>query len=282
MRPLLVALLILAPASALAHGLAPARLELEEGAAGHFRVFLKIPGAGEAAREAPVEPRWPAHCVASRPTVYPAPDHVALDFELECGAEGLTGHRVTLTGLAPRQIDALVAVTRVDGEALQFVLRPAEPGFVLPPRLTVGAAAKTGLLAALRAGGAGGLALWLAIAVLLGATFTRAPARRAAPWVVLGAALGGLLPGAAGAGLALALLVAVGLGPRPAWAGPWQAGLTAALVSLVPMALALPPEHLRLGQAALYLGALALAAAGVVVGALRPQLALRGWPTSRP
>jgi hypothetical protein len=254
------------------HGLAPARLELEEVAQGRFRVALKIPGEGEAAREAPLEPRWPAHCVPSRPEVLPGADHVALTFTLDCGAQGLAGHRVALDGLADRQIDALVRVTRLgDGavsEVEELVLRPTAPGFVLPPTLGVAEAVQVGLRAAL---GAPALGVWLLLALLLGARLAGRPARAAAPWLAAGAAAAALLPGRPGLGLAaVALVVAAGLRRGPA--GPWLAVLALLVLSVSPGAADLPQEHLRVGQAAAGAGLAALMGAAVAVGWRWPRL----------
>lgn len=276
---LLALLLVLVAGPVFAHGLAPARMELEEADNGHFRVFLKIPGVGESIREAPLEPVWPAHCVPSRPQVQSAADHVAMAFGLDCGAQGLSGQRIGLQGLAARQIDAFVQVTRADGDVVQQVLRGADPSFVLPPALTVAQAATAGLKAALW-----GAAdpLWLALAVLLGAQLLGRPRARAAAWVAAGATLGLTLPGQPGPALLVATLGVAGLGRLRNARAPWL-GLCALFLVRAAPAVALPPEHLRVGQVTAAATMLAVLLTAVALGRRWPRLAtLSPGPTFTP
>jgi hydrogenase/urease accessory protein HupE len=126
-----LALVCLAPVVGLAHGLDPAALTLTETAPGIFDVHwrasaLRLPGAD-------VRPVLPARCRTTSPVdVEDGGDHVGLRWTLDCGADGLAGETITIEDLAAAKINALLSVTRLDGEAIQTVLGPRSPSFDIP------------------------------------------------------------------------------------------------------------------------------------------------------
>jgi hydrogenase/urease accessory protein HupE len=132
------ALVVLAPVAARAHGLDPASLTLRETAPGVFEVHwrasaLRLPGAD-------VRPVLPERCrPTSAVTAEDGGDHVVLRWTVDCGREGLAGARIRVDDLAAAKINALVSVTRLDGEALETVLGPRSPTFDVPAHARRGA-----------------------------------------------------------------------------------------------------------------------------------------------
>jgi hydrogenase/urease accessory protein HupE len=127
----LLAVVCSAPVAALAHGLDPAALTLTETAPGVFDVHwrasaLRLPGAD-------VRPVLPARCrTTSAVSATDGGDHVGLRWTVDCGADGLAGATISIADLAAAKINALLSVTRLDGEAIQSVLGPRTPSFDVP------------------------------------------------------------------------------------------------------------------------------------------------------
>jgi hydrogenase/urease accessory protein HupE len=123
--------LLLMPALAVGHGLDPASLALRETAPGRFDVrwrtsALRLPGAD-------VEPVLPARCrPTSASTVEEANDHVTLSWSVDCGVEGLAGETIRIDDLGAARINALLSITRLDGEEIQTVLGPRTSSFDVP------------------------------------------------------------------------------------------------------------------------------------------------------
>lgn len=123
-------LLALAPASARAHPLAPALLELREVGAGRVDVRWKTSlwkPNGPA-----IEPILPADCEpASEPTVEDDATGRTERWVLQCAAS-LVGAEVGVRGLTAT--NAIVVVRVADGRVLQTVLDAGNPRFVIPER----------------------------------------------------------------------------------------------------------------------------------------------------
>lgn len=127
------AALLAAVPAAEAHPLAPALLELEEGAGGRVSVTWKqsrLTSGGAAA--APVIPATCSPVTAPRRSV----DALRLveRFEADCGEAGLVGAQVGVTSLDRTGTDALVRVRLADGRTFQRVVRGDAPSFVIPER----------------------------------------------------------------------------------------------------------------------------------------------------
>jgi hypothetical protein len=128
----LVALAIGCAAPAVrAHPLSPALLELEElGGTGHFAVRWTTPRASDAPALT-----LPAGC----DPIGPAHEHAAAgvfvrESEVRCGAAGLTGATLAVSGLDASGADALVRIHFADGHIVRALLRPDAPSLRVPAR----------------------------------------------------------------------------------------------------------------------------------------------------
>ncbi len=132
MRPSCLAAFLLAivPASAVAHPLAPALLELHESDAGRVEVRWKTSlwkPNGPA-----IEPILPTGCEpASEPTVEDDATGRTERWTLQC-ASSLVGAEVGVRGLTAT--NAIVVIRLADGRMLQTVLDAGEPRYVIPER----------------------------------------------------------------------------------------------------------------------------------------------------
>jgi hydrogenase/urease accessory protein HupE len=132
-----LALVALASAGAFAHGLDPAALTLRETSAGVFDVHwrasaLQLPGAD-------VRPVLPARCrTTSQAEAEEGADHVGVRWTVDCGPDALGGETVRIEDLGAAKINALVSITRLDGEDIQTVLGPRAPAFAVPEHASRG------------------------------------------------------------------------------------------------------------------------------------------------
>ena len=127
------ALVLALPAALAAHPLAPAVLEIHEGATGRLEVGWKTPLVR--ARGAELVPVLPARCRPAAPqTVAEEGSGVWTRWAVECGAPGLVGERIGVTGPGSLALGAIVRVTLADGRLVQGVLSPTRPYLVVPPR----------------------------------------------------------------------------------------------------------------------------------------------------
>ena len=116
-----------------AHPLAPAVLEIRETGGGRADVGWKTPLARP--RGADLEPLLPARCRSvESPTVSEDGSGVWTRWRVACGAEGLVGERIGVTGPGSIALGALVRVTLLDGRVVQGVLSPAHPTLEIPAR----------------------------------------------------------------------------------------------------------------------------------------------------
>jgi hydrogenase/urease accessory protein HupE len=126
-------LAVLFAASAAAHPLAPALLELVEAPDGVVDVLwkrssLSVPGSR-------IEPVLPPDCpVATETRAEEQGVAVLLRWQIDCSAPGLVGRRVRIDGLRLAKIDTLVRIELADGRTIQRVLRRGEPEMIVPAR----------------------------------------------------------------------------------------------------------------------------------------------------
>ena len=126
------AIVLARPATIAAHPLAPAVLEIHEGAAGRLEVGWKTPLVR--ARGAELLPVLPARCQPAGPrTVAEEGGGVWTRWAVECGAPGLVGERIGVTGPGSLALGAIVRVTLADGRLVQGVLSPTRPYLIVPP-----------------------------------------------------------------------------------------------------------------------------------------------------
>ena len=118
---------------AIAHPLAPALLELQENASGEVTVLwkrssLSVPGSQ-------IAPTLPTDCpVLTAPRFEEQGVAVLQRWTIDCGAPGLIGRTLGVSGLGPAKIDTLVRIELADGRQIQRVLRRGEPEMVVPEK----------------------------------------------------------------------------------------------------------------------------------------------------
>ena len=133
----LAAGLVFGAATARAHPLSPALLELRELGGGRVAVTWK--GSLLVAPGAEVAPVLPPGCRdESAPATSSDGDSVTRRWTMMCDARGLIGARVGFTGLGNAKTDALVRVTLADGRMIRGVVRGAEPLLAIPARESPG------------------------------------------------------------------------------------------------------------------------------------------------
>lgn len=121
-RVLVLAALLFA-ASAQAHEVRPAFLQINESTSGHFDVTWKQPTLAD--RRLAIEVRLPDDCP---PAAVPVPEYTGSAlierWSVTCD---LRAGRIVIDGLAATLTDALVRVTFLDGDVISQLLRPAAP-----------------------------------------------------------------------------------------------------------------------------------------------------------
>jgi hydrogenase/urease accessory protein HupE len=120
-----VALAALA-ASAGAHPLAPSLLDVHLGADGRAEVLFKTPALQPAGSS--IEPVLPPHCKPlGEPEVSEDGSAAVVRMHLDCGAQGLVGSRVGVSGLSDSRTNALVRIELPDGFVQRGVVHGAAP-----------------------------------------------------------------------------------------------------------------------------------------------------------
>jgi len=147
MRAVVVAALVALRATAGAHALSPALLEVRE--LGDERIAVAWKMSMFQAPGATLTPELPADCVPEAdPAETAGADSITERWTARC-ATGLVGRQVGVEGLAVGKTDALVRVTLADGRVVQGVLRGGEPRLRIPDRPrwidVVGSYAKLGI-----------------------------------------------------------------------------------------------------------------------------------------
>ena len=127
---LLSAMLLLATATANAHEMRPAYLELRESAADTYEVLWKVPAAGDDLRLA-LYVHLPAGCTnLSEPHGMFIGGAYSERWRMTA-THGLAGERITIDGLSATSTDVLVRVNRLDGTSQVVRLMPSDPSFVV-------------------------------------------------------------------------------------------------------------------------------------------------------
>ena len=126
------ALLALCAATASAHEIRPAYLELREVEPGAFDVLWKVPVQG--ALRLPLAPRFPPGCVdASTVQTSRTASFEASRWRLRCPG-GLSDGEIAIENLELTLTDALVRIEFLDRGDRTARLRPGEPAFVVPAK----------------------------------------------------------------------------------------------------------------------------------------------------
>lgn len=121
------------PASAVAHPLDPALLEIRESAKGGLDVLWRPPWSQTA--DVPLQPILPDGCAPlSPPVVSQSGRREVLHWRMQCGAGSFVGQRIGIEGLRERQTDALLRVDLAGGRLIQTVLRADTPFLTIPER----------------------------------------------------------------------------------------------------------------------------------------------------
>ncbi|MCB9730298.1 MAG: HupE/UreJ family protein [Deltaproteobacteria bacterium] len=126
-------LLLALPAAA--HPLAPSLLRLDADGGGAVQLTWRTPAARVAGSA--LAPELPADCQPLGPATEALVDGGAAierRATLHCGAAGLVGQRVAVSGLDASATDVLLSITLRDGREIQSLLHAGDPSFVVPSR----------------------------------------------------------------------------------------------------------------------------------------------------
>jgi hypothetical protein len=127
---LVLILLFLGTLQARAHTSLPGYLALQETSPGSFDLVWKVPTA-----EGPppaIYPVFPVNCAMSKPLVAEQAAGAIIERgSVECGAKGLTGAAIAISGLNVTILDVLVRITFADGTSVQHMLKPLETSFIV-------------------------------------------------------------------------------------------------------------------------------------------------------
>ena len=134
-RSLAIAVLLMVPlftpTATPAHPLAPALLQLREQADGKVEVSWKT--SVLQVRGSRVLPELPPTCErVGQGTAKEEGDSVTETWTIDCGADGLVGKTVAVTGLGEGRNDALLRIALADGRVMQEVLRVGAATFTIP------------------------------------------------------------------------------------------------------------------------------------------------------
>lgn len=130
MRGVALLLGLLLPALATAHPLAPALLQLQESAPGHYEVLWRT--SVTRTQRLDVAPELPADCIAmAEPQIATeGGDAVVARWQVQC-ASALTGQRIAVQGLAQSGINVIVHIRTAAG-VVDALLGPDQPAFTVP------------------------------------------------------------------------------------------------------------------------------------------------------
>jgi hydrogenase/urease accessory protein HupE len=118
-------------ATAFAHESRPAYLQINETTAGVYEINWRRPALGD--RVLSLRPVFPAPCQPhGRVANYLSQGAQVQRWTLQCPPAGLVGGTVSIDGLAQTLTDVLVRIQFRDGTVLTRILKPTDPGMVVP------------------------------------------------------------------------------------------------------------------------------------------------------
>ena len=129
MKRLLGVLLVLAPAMAAAHPLAPALLELRQAAQG-YEVLWRTPVVQ--VRGARVAPRLPAECRALDTPRREIRGNEAVEERWTAGCADLAGRTIRIDGLDGAATNVVLRIEQADGRVLGGIIDASAPRFEVP------------------------------------------------------------------------------------------------------------------------------------------------------
>jgi hydrogenase/urease accessory protein HupE len=131
----LLLLLVSFTATADAHRLQPAYLEINEQNAGKFSILWKRPLVGS--RPMNIYPQLPAGCKnLTEPSVQSLASGAIEHWLVDCGSSGMINEAIVIDGLPSTQTDTLLRVQLIDGRMHTTVLRPDSPSFLIPEKVS--------------------------------------------------------------------------------------------------------------------------------------------------
>jgi len=120
-------------ATAVAHRLQPAYLEINEHSAGKFSILWKRPLAGS--RPMNIYPQLPSSCTnLTEPVAQPLASGTIERWMVDCGSSGIVNKAIVIDGLASTQTDTLLRIQLIDGSMHTTVMRPDFPSFIIPSK----------------------------------------------------------------------------------------------------------------------------------------------------
>jgi hydrogenase/urease accessory protein HupE len=128
--PSAILLALISQGAAWGHAFNPSLLELRELPGGRIGVLWK--GAGAVGAEG-LKPKLPARCHQLGDRVSTAVGTTLIErWVIDCGRDGLAGAEVGMSGYELIGEDAVVRITRADGQTISAVLRSDAPSWVIP------------------------------------------------------------------------------------------------------------------------------------------------------
>ena len=129
-RSMLFLLLLFAIGKVVAHPLAPALLELREMPNGHIDVMLKT---SITLSEKLQQPIFSERCqLLSRQFPERVRDSRVERSRIDCGAQGLSGVSIAMSGDSDFELNVVINITRTNGRVVRALLSQARPQFIVP------------------------------------------------------------------------------------------------------------------------------------------------------
>jgi hypothetical protein len=130
-----VSMLVTFTATAEAHRLQPAYLEINEQSSGKFSILWKRPSV--AGRPMNIYPQLPSGCAnITEPAVQALASGAIERWMVDCGRNGMINETIAIEGLPSSQTDTLLRMQLIDGSMHTTVLRPDSPSFLVPVKVS--------------------------------------------------------------------------------------------------------------------------------------------------
>jgi hydrogenase/urease accessory protein HupE len=134
---LLLLLVVLNVATARAHEIRPALLDVTETSSGLIDVTWKVPMRGD--QVLGLQPVFPARLTqVTEPSSWVIPGAHVQRFTLRSDGGSLVGEEISIDGLSATRTDVLLRLELADGSSHSAILRPSSPSFRIPERPTKG------------------------------------------------------------------------------------------------------------------------------------------------